>query len=222
MDDAVQSVFPVWVPINEIRDALQKSPLLNDLESVHCGLKLWKGLEKSREGRTSAGIKTVENISCLLRGKDAEAGFQISFQKKFGSTMFAATTRWDDIKRRIDVLLKVNNIVLAVDVKASKALRWKGKLQNRYVWLELHKQGSLFSGDSSVIAQAVDEENNTFVLLSKKEMQKYVLEKFKSKSNLVYFPEQSLYRAYKPKKGVGYIGLVDLLDAVQVAGIAIV
>jgi hypothetical protein len=221
-DDA-PSATPEWISIAELQKAVACSPVFNNLQSVNAGVKVWNALERARNGKSSAGIKIVDREAYALRGKDAEAGFQLAMLACFPECKFAPTTRWDDIKRRIDCMLRIENCILPVDVKAVNALRANGRLQNKYMWVELHASGSLFSGDSTVMAQAVDDKNNTFILFSKEKLKAYVLQNLDQSLPTVYWPEQSVHRAYRKKCGPKkWISLLNIEDAAKYAAIGMV
>lgn len=221
VDEDAPFCFPEWIGLQEMRTALDSSPVKNNWRSVSAGKHI---LDDSLKGATPVNRLPMESVTI---GKAAEDAFASRFEGAIGRVQWIPTTVWDDYKRRIDCMCLIresdNDILLPIDIKAVRALRRNGKFQNKYMFVELHPGGSLFAGDSTVVAQSLDVDNQNFVLLSKSKLRDYVKSKFDTSQPPVYFPEQSLFRGYRRAgKAKEWIGLIPMLEAVQHAGIAIV
>lgn len=149
--------------------------------------------------------------------------FSASFQEGFSAEerfikaclkrgwLHIPTSALDDKIRRIDCVMKVNIDYLLVDIKGAKRLNRMDKdVQYRYHWLELHSTGSLFSGESKMMALEIDE--GKFALFDKKEVQAWIKPLLQN-TVPVLNSKQALMRPYQREGKVKeWITLVDVKD----------
>jgi hypothetical protein len=107
--------------------------------------------------------------------------------------------------------MKVNKEFLLVDIKGAKRLNRMDKdVQYRFHWLELHSTGSLFSGESKMMALEIDE--GKFALFDKKEVQAWIKPRLENQTPVLN-SKQALLRPYQREGKVKeWITLVDVKD----------
>ena len=157
------------------------------------------------------------SAACTKRGSDAERAF-LAAMEALGWTPLR-TTFVDDYQRHVDFRLCKNGRSLSVDVKALRALRRNGALQNELLFVEMHEGGWLRGGQADVIAQQVGAAPPRFVLLDRAKLAAYALSVVRMEAPLVPWPEQCFLRLYRRAgKTKELISLLPLQDAVLAAG----
>ena len=146
-------------------------------------------------------------------GRDAEARFAEACKRQGWQPV--STSKFDDCVRRIDCVMQTQRGFLLVDVKGAKRLRRSDpQPQFRYHWLELHATGSLFSGESSVMALEVA--TGQFALFDKKRVREWIQRRLKG-AVPVAAPTQALFRPYKRQgKTKEWITLVDMREMMSI------
>lgn len=155
------------------------------------------------------GGKAKRYASNFEEGKRAEDRFREAAEAQ-GWTRIA-TSSFDDKVRRIDAAFAIgeHGIVL-LDIKGAKRLsRSHPAPQYRFHWLELHDTGSLFSGESSVLALEVGP--GRFALFNKQELRVWISNRIKGPP--VARSTQALFRPYqRDGKLREWITLVDVKE----------
>jgi hypothetical protein len=142
-------------------------------------------------------------------GHQAECRFHTAAEAQ-GWTV-VQTSAFDDKVRRIDAAYAVPGVgILLVDIKAAKKLsRSDASPQFRFHWLELHETGSLFSGESRVLALEVGP--GSFALFNKSELREWIRSRVKGPA--VARSTQALFRPYqRDGKLREWITLVDVAE----------
>jgi hypothetical protein len=147
--------------------------------------------------------------SSFQEGSSAEERFVKACEKR--GWLHVPTSSLDDKIRRIDCVMKVNKEFLLVDIKGAKRLNRMDKdVQYRFHWLELHSTGSLFSGESKMMALEIDE--GKFALFDKKEVQAWIKPRLENQTPVLN-SKQALLRPYQREGKVKeWITLVDVKD----------
>jgi hypothetical protein len=131
-----------------------------------------------------------------------------------------ASSEYQDKCDRIDYFFHWQGAMIPLDVKALRSIKMYRGLQNRYTWIELHRNGSLFAGRNTCIA--LQYAHTKFVLLSKSALQDFARANF-TDPRRVRWNEQALYRAYRRKdKQHEWIGLIQLLDCLPTCAVGLI
>lgn len=160
----------------------------------------------------------LKHADSAAEGAACEAAFQSCVPATWQRIV---TTAADDYFNRIDAAFQSpDNGTLLFDVKAMRRVsRADSSPQNRFLWLELHRGGSLFGGASPLLAVQVGD--GAFLILSKPALQAWVQEVFSSSQRRVACSSQALRRPYRrPGRFAEWISMVDMEDAARVAGVA--
>lgn len=154
------------------------------------------------------------STACIRRGDVAERAFLAAMERQGWTPL--KTSFADNYQKHVDFRLHKEGQLLRVDVKAMRALRRNGALQNELMYVEMHEGGWLMSGHADVIAVDVGE---AFVLLDREKLKAYALSVVDTKAPRVAWPEQSYRRLYR-RAGRSHelIALVDLEGAVASSG----
>jgi hypothetical protein len=116
--------------------------------------------------------------------------------------------------------LTLGDTCLPIDVKALKSVR-DGRQQNKYFWVELHRNGFLFSPDSRSTLLAVEcfqQEKDKFIFLDKAALKTYVAKVFAEslKQNPVMNAPQAYLRGYRRKgERSEWLGFVDFKECLE-------
>jgi len=157
------------------------------------------------------------SAACTRRGSDAERAFLAAMEAQGWAPL--RTTFADDYQRHVDFRLLKDGHVLQVDVKALRALRRNGALQNELMFVEMHDSGWLHGGQADVIAQQVCADPPRFILLDRAKLSAYARCAVYTHEPLVPWPEQCYLRLYRRAgKTRELISLLLLQDAVRAAG----
>lgn len=157
------------------------------------------------------------SAACTQRGSDAERAFLAAMEAQGWVPL--RTTFVDDYQRHVDFRLCKNGRALRVDVKALRALRRNGALQNELMFVEMHDSGWLRGGQADVIAQQVYAAPPRFVLLDRAKLAAYALSVVRMDAPHVPWPEQCFLRLYRRAgKTKELISLVELKGAMSAAG----
>lgn len=200
---------------------------LSDIEAWSCAHALPSQL--AQQGETQERVAPSEmaalpsfsfanaSAACTKRGSDAEQAFLAAMEAQGWIPL--RTTFVDDYQRHVDFRLCKNGQVLSVDVKALRALRRNGALQNELMFVEMHESGWLRGGQADVIAQQVCADPPRFVLLDRAKLAAYALGAVHMDAPLVPWPEQCFLRLYRRAGKVKeLISLVQLERVVSAAG----
>lgn len=158
---------------------------------------------------SSSANHLVVYASSFKQGNHAEEKFIRNCQKM--GWISIPTSASDDKVRRIDVVMKIGEKYLLVDVKAAKRLNRSDKdVQYRYHWFELHRTGSLFSGESLMLALEIDD--GKFALFAKTEIQQWIKPRLENQVPVLN-SKQALLRPYQREGRLKeWITLVDVQD----------
>jgi hypothetical protein len=208
-DYAPQFESCAWINDEEIKDTALKSPFWKKLEQVHFQMPS-RSFAMKRELDESRSLATK-------RGKEAEKLFMELASKNW--TVFESSLQEDKVGH-IDFYLQQDSIQIPLDVKALKCITRKRGLQNKYMWVELHKTGFLFGGHSTCIALQYSPAK--FILLSKAALKKLVTESFSEQKPPVRWNNQAYCRAYKREDTSEWIGFLDLLKVVRECALDII
>lgn len=157
----------------------------------------------------SSGGKASRFATSFQHGQQAEERFFQAAERQ-GWTRVPTST-FDDRVRRIDAAFAVPGLgVVTFDIKAAKKLsRSDVAPQYRFHWLELHDTGSLFSGESTMLAMETGP--GAFALLSKHELREWIPSRVKGPR--VARSSQALFRPYqRDGKLREWITLVDMME----------
>lgn len=158
---------------------------------------------------STRGGKAARFASSFRDGQQAEERFFQAAARQ-GWTRIV-TSVFDDRVRRIDAAFSIPNAgVVTFDIKAAKKLsRSDPSPQYRFHWLELHDTGSLFSGESTMLAMEVGA--GRFALLSKTDLRAWI--PCRVKGPRVGRSSQALFRPYQRDGKVReWITLVDMQE----------
>ena len=142
-------------------------------------------------------------------GKEAEIRFLAACMRQ--GWKHIPTSLFDDRVRRVDCVVLTPRGFLVVDVKGAKRLRRSDpEPQFRFHWLELHATGSLFSGESRVLALEVGP--GQFALFDKAKIRAWIKPLLQLAAP-VPTPSQALFRPYqRAGKVKEWITLVDVSE----------
>jgi hypothetical protein len=159
------------------------------------------------------GTKKQVYSASFQEGISAEERFIQACEKR--GWLHVPTSLLDDKIRRIDCVMKVNKDFLLVDIKGAKRLNRMDKdVQYRYHWLELHATGSLFSGESKMMALEIDE--GKFALFDKKDVQTWIKPLLENQTPVLN-SKQALLRPYQREGKIKeWITLVDVKDLMPI------
>lgn len=167
--------------------------------------------EESVQGGIHVPLGSKKRLysASFQEGMSAEERFIKACEKR--GWLHIPTSVLDDKIRRIDCVMKVNKDFLLVDIKGAKRLNRMDKdVQYRFHWLELHSTGSLFSGESKMMALEIDE--GKFALFDKKEVQVWIKPLLENQTPVLN-SKQALLRPYQREGKVKeWITLVDVND----------
>jgi hypothetical protein len=208
-DYAPQYESKAWIDDEEIEQRALKSPYWNKLEQVHFPMP-----ERSFAPKRELDASRCQSIQ---RGKDAEKVFVDLASKQW---VVHNTSLQEDKVGHIDYYLQKDELQIPLDVKALRCITRNRGLQNKYMWVELHKYGFLFGGQSTCIA--LQYSSFKFILLNKMALQKMVRNSFSEKLPPVRWNNQAFHRAFKREGTNEWIGFLELLDVVQACAIDIV
>lgn len=153
------------------------------------------------------------HVQSFAEGKEAEGGFAAAATKHGYEIILP--TKADDFYNRIDIVLKKDGQTTLVDVKAMRRTSRSSTIQCEYTWLELHKQGSLFSGKSQVLALQV---YDGWLLLDKQKLRNWVQSSFQSTQRRVERASQALMRPYRREgRFPEWISMVRIRDLAKAA-----
>jgi len=207
-DYAPQFESCAWVTEGEIEEAAVKSPHWGKLNEIHHQMPL-RSTKVKRELDGSRSHATQ-------RGKEAEQLFVELASKEW---TVHETTLQEDKVGHIDFYLQQQSVQIPLDVKALRCITRKRGLQNKYVWVELHKTGFLFGGQSTCIA--LQYATQKFLLVNKKALQDLVIQSFLDKTP-VRWNNQAFHRAFQREDTNEWIGFVELLKVAQTCAVGIV
>jgi hypothetical protein len=203
-----------WISSEEIDYSCKKSPLFinevnEELRKYHCE---WK-LQDSK----------VENIRMFRHHKNTYYGMKMedefsSYITQHSEFTLEKTSEYDDHIHRTDFILIWKELKIPIDVKALKCVR-NSRHQNKFLWVELHKNGFLFAPDSrsTLIAIEVDYKDKRFVFLDKSALKTFILEKYKGHSAPpVMDAAQAFERVYR-RKGEKYewLSFLNLNECIE-------
>jgi hypothetical protein len=142
-------------------------------------------------------------------GKEAELRFLAACGRQ--GWKHVPTSLFDDRVRRIDCVVQTPRGFLVVDVKGAKRLRRSdASPQFRFHWLELHATGSLFSGESKVLALEVAA--GRFALFEKERIRTWIRPLLQDAAP-VATSGQALFRPYqRAGKVKEWITMVDVSE----------
>jgi hypothetical protein len=171
------------------------------------------------EPEALAPLHSIQNFfnsqQCTRRGDDAERLFLAAMERRGWRPL--AISYADNYQKHVDFRLFKDGQMLRVDVKAMRALRRNGALQNALMFVEMHKSGWMLGGQADVIAQQVSA--TSFALLDRAKLAAFALEEVDTAAPLVPWPEQSYRRLYRRAgKSHELISLVDTQKAIESAG----
>ncbi len=210
-DDAPMVSIGEWVEDSVIESMCASSCLWNKWSALHSDVTI--DLEQGKKEFKKATFQPS-----IDRGTAAEKVF-ISNCEAMGATVHTSSEQQDKCER-IDFFLQWQGALVPLDVKALRSIKMCRGLQNKYMWIELHANGSLFAGKSTCIALQYAE--TKFVLLSKAALQDFVKTKF-TNPRRVRWNQQALYRAYRREgKQTEWIGLIELLDCLPSCAVGLV
>jgi hypothetical protein len=159
------------------------------------------------------------SVPCMRRGDDAERAFLSAMERRGWRPL--QCTYADNYQRHVDFRLFKDGKVLRVDVKALRALRRNGALQNSLVFVEMHEGGWLRGGQADVIAVQVSP--SAFVALDRTKLRDFALAEVDMSAPRVPWPEQCYRRLYRRAgKSHELISLVDLHRAMQASACAFI
>ena len=207
-DYAPQYESCAWVDDQDIEDAAKQSPHWTKFDEIH-RLMPARSLEIKRELDGSRSHATQ-------RGKEAEQLFAELASKEW---KVYETSLHEDKVGHIDFYLQQNSLQIPLDVKALRCITRKRGLQNKYVWVELHKTGFLFGGQSTCIA--LQYAPTKFLLVNKKALQHLVEYSFLEKAP-VRWNNQAYHRAFQREDTSEWIGFLDLLRVAKSCAVGFV
>ena len=213
--------FPVDTDAPEVKEESKnvnvEEFLHSDVESCvyHAPLPTSEYIPDMRD--LPAWTKKKRHAQSFAEGKLAEAEF-VGLASRFGYEVIEPTQA-DDFYNRIDVVLKNHTGTTLIDIKAMRRTTRSAEIQCEYTWLELHKQGSLFSGKSQVLAlQIVD----GWILLDKAKLREWVQCSFQPTQRRVERANQALMRPYRRKgRFPEWISMVRIRDLSSAALLAV-
>jgi hypothetical protein len=211
-EDAPMVSIGEWVDDSVIEAISQTSCLWNKWNVLH------SETHGTEEFSTKGKYKHADFQASIDRGNAAEEQF-VSNCLAMGASVRASSEHQDKCDR-IDFFLQCHGSLVPLDVKALRSIKMYRGLQNRYMWIELHSNGSLFAGRNTCIA--LQYAAKKFVLLSKAALQEFVKAKF-TNSQRVRWNQQALYRAYRREgKQHEWIGLIELVDCLPTCAVALI
>jgi hypothetical protein len=123
--------------------------------------------------------------------------------------------------------LTLGETIIPLDVKALKSVR-DGRQQNKYFWVELHKNGFLFSPESRSTLLAVEcfkQDSQKFVLLDKSVLKHYIAQVFSpalTQAPVMNAP-QAFLRSYRRKgERSEWLGFVDFKECLENCAVSII
>jgi hypothetical protein len=207
-DYAPQFESCAWVKDDEIEEAAVQSPHWGKVNEIHHQMPS-RSSEVKRELDGSRSHATQ-------RGKEAEQLFAELASKEW---KVHETSLHEDKVGHIDFYLQQESVQIPLDVKALRCITRKRGLQNKYVWVELHKTGFLFGGHSTCIALQYSPQK--FLLVNKKALQKLVRESFIEKAP-VRWNNQAYHRAFQREDTNEWIGFLELLGVAKTCAVGVV
>jgi hypothetical protein len=191
---------PKFIPFTELTDS--------SLTAYH--------REWSDTSGTVLTMRPFHQTSASVYGRGVESMF-IDYCKDSPLSSFTLTPagKYDDHVHRTDFFLNRNSLCIPVDLKALKSVR-DHRRQNKYFWVELHKNGFLFSPQSRSTLLIVEvQEKQNFIILDKAALKALVEEKFAASLKLppVMAAPQAFERAYRRKgERQEWLGFLDFRD----------
>jgi hypothetical protein len=182
-------------------------PNVQNAESFLCVHPAFESAPDDMDETPRTGGKAARFSSSFHEGQQAESRFFQAAERQ-GWT-HVPTSMFDDRVRRIDAAFSISDLgVVTFDIKAAKKLsRSDVAPQYRFHWLELHDTGSLFSGESTMLAMEVGV--GAFALVSKAELRAWIPSRIKGPR--VGRSSQALFRPYqRDGKLREWITLVDM------------
>lgn len=204
-----------WLKSEDIDAHCEKSPLFMTKPNQEA-LQIYHSEWKSE-------TTTVEDIRSLHHHKNTYYGIQVekdfpTYLKQHSPFSAVKTTQYDDHIHRTDCFLTWDELKIPIDIKAIKCVR-NSRHQNKYFWVELHKNGFLFApkSRSKLIAVEVDSKEKRFVFLDKSALKILMKEKFSSHTSApVMDAAQAFERVYR-RKGEKYewLSFVKLSECLE-------
>jgi hypothetical protein len=213
-----------WISIETVLDSVKKSPFFvntftaKSLEKYH---SVW-----NNESELLSNLRPFHNTEGSRYGLSVEKNFE-EYIKQSSNFSIESAGRYNDHIHRTDYFLTLGETTIPVDVKALKSVR-DGRQQNKYFWVELHKNGFLFSPDSRSTILAVEcfkQDFQKFVLLDKSALKNYVAEAFRPalKQPPVMNAPQAFLRSYRRKgERSEWLGFVEFKDCLESCAIGII
>ena len=209
-DDAPMVSNGEWVSDAVIEQQTHKSTLLGNLDSI-------QGVGPSECTKPKPEYTHAQFQPNIAHGKAAECTFS-KLCAKLNLTLVESSLK-EDMCDRIDFFLQWRGVQIPLDVKALRSVKMNRGLQNKYMWLELHASGTLWSGKSTCIALQYAPER--FVLLSKAALRAFVQKRFTNPVP-VRWNQQALYRAYRREGKREWIGLIELVECLDTCAVALI
>lgn len=217
-----------WLTSKEIQDAVHKSPLYitdHDMSGFTKYHRTWTNTSEELDN-----VQSFHQTSASRYGLATECAFE-DYVKENTSFAIKSAGRFNDHRYRTDYFLGIDSLEIPLDVKALKSVRHNTH-QNKYFWIELHRNGWLFSPDSRSTLLAIEcfpmhpgkdapegkSEKYKFVLVDKLALKDFCKERFKEALTLppVMNAPQALLRAYRRKgeksEWLGFVEFKDLLE----------
>ena len=141
-----------WLSSKEIDDAVQKSPFrINEctedaFQKYH---RTWSNTSEELEN-----VKPFKKHRASVYGLEIEDAFE-DYIKQNTHFCIRKAGKYDDHRHRTDYFLGIKNLEIPIDVKALKSVR-RNTHQNKYFWIELHRNGWLFGPDSRSSLLAIE------------------------------------------------------------------
>jgi hypothetical protein len=210
-DDAPMVSNGEWISDDSIELETHKSSLYGNFLSV-------QGVGPAEFKEPKPEYINARFQANIAHGKAAELTFS-RLCAQLPDASLKESSLGEDMRDRIDFFLQWHGVQIPLDVKALRSVKMNRGLQNRYMWLELHATGTLWSGKSTCIALQYAPEK--FVLLSKAALRAFVKQRFTNPVP-VRWNQQALYRAYRREGKREWIGLIELQDCLSTCGVALI
>lgn len=213
-----------WITPAEVQEAVKKSPCWVDkctpknLEKYH---RVWKN-----ESEVLGDVRPFHNTEGSRYGLSVEKNFE-EYIKASCTFSIESAGRYNDHIHRTDYFLTLGETIIPLDVKALKSVR-DGRQQNKYFWVELHKNGFLFSPESRSTLLAVEcfkQDSQKFVLLDKSVLKHYIAQVFSpalTQAPVMNAP-QAFLRSYRRKgERSEWLGFVDFKECLENCAVSII
>ena len=198
-----------WIDNTVIEDKALKSALFGNLASV-------EGV--GPKGGAKPDYKHPRFQPNIDHGKAAERVFS-KLCAQLPHAVLVESSLGEDMRDRIDCFLQWRGVQIPLDVKALRSVKMNRGLQNKYLLLELHASGTLWSGKSTCIALQYAPEK--FVLLSKAALRAFVQKRFTNPVP-VRWNQQALYRAFRREGKREWIGLIELEECLSTCAVELI